>query len=191
MENTIHSQGFIRSYKWRNFEIGSIRFFDPQTSTILYTTSQGWLETGGYGSDVKSLKFTQEIKRKIKENLNIEFPYVLKDNEKNGVYRQRYILYIPLTESPEGWQDNGEFIRFSTEEEDRIYREYEITLESVTEKDPNFNYRKIKLYEYVRTEKKTFGNEVDKWLAEFEQEGINIKHFELVQLLKKYNLTKK
>lgn len=187
----INTQGFIRPYKWKNFEIGRIRFFDPQTEKILYTTDQGWLESGGYNSDIKTLYFSTDIKRKVKESLKVKFPYVLKDNEKGSVHRQKYLLYIPLTESTSGWSDKGELVKYSTEEDERIYHEYEITLKGKTEKDNEIQPQTIKLYEYVRTEKKAFGNEVDKWLVEFETEGINIKYYELVQLLKKYNLTKK
>ena len=191
MNNVIETQGFIRPYKLQNFEIGRIRFYDPQTGEILFTKNQGWLEIdGSYNSDVKSLYFTQEIKRKIKENLKVKHPYVLKDNG-HSTSHGRYILYIPITESSIGFKDNGEHIKFSTDEDDRIYHEYEVELKGTTNNNDEFHQVKIKLEVYVRTDIKEFGKEVEKWAKSLKEEQITISNYNLVQLLKKYELKKR
>jgi len=161
-------------------QLNSIVFYSPETQTILYKLEQGWIESG-YRGDVILMYFPTCVNKR-KEKLDSKTPFLLSTAGK-------HILYIPDTLFK--FKDFGEIVRYEDEYTKSIYKKFEIELDCQKEEQTEIQSNKFEFYSYVRTDKKENGEKLEKLMSKFEKLNIDIKSYQLKDLLKHYDLIEK
>ena len=190
---TINRVPGLRSLLFGKYEISDIIFFDNKTEEVVFNTDRGWLETNFVSTDrVFSNRSTDitsitldgcDVKRKI--NLKSKTPFVIKSRKYcNDVY----VLYIP-TENV-SFKFVCEQITYQMSDKDEYYNFYKLTLNCSVNCSES-KEQKIYLSKPSRTIKTDFGLELDKIEKMLLSDNIHIEKYQLTELLRKYNITKK
>jgi hypothetical protein len=159
------------------YYINNIKIFDSEK--VLYESSQGWLEYDN--KDTIEFDFPT-CKRKIKLNLSVKHPFIIKEKEK-------YTLYIPRDYV--NLKELGERLQYSNDTNKTYANYFEIDLDCIMTGEKESKLHKLTIYKCQRFEKTEFGNDIKFWEEKLEEEGIRIDSYALTNLLRKYKLLEK
>jgi hypothetical protein len=172
------TSGWHRPMHADKYELSSIKFFNPKTGIVEFVNNSGWLEQNS--NDIVRLHLPG-CKRKIKLNLSVKHPYILKEIQQYAFDNGKYTLYIPTTMV--SFKSLGVEMRNESDTSKQFYDTFEIKIEGSTDFDVSDSTLTINLSSYIRTEKKELGLEIEKMEELLNKKGIKMSRYEVKKLL--------